>query len=157
VDNPHAPVLPMQRLGQKVPQRLLSLHDRQPMQINLRLHPILPAAKLPQNGHLHSSAVVNELIARRQFRITRFPIETLKQHSMPIRTAEARDRRGSPPAGNDRSRLTARQPFDILYRFSEQPKIIFVVGCGYHATSAEIGSSIVAASLALTQPPQTPP
>jgi hypothetical protein len=123
------------------------------VQINLRLHAVLSAAKLPQDGHLYTGAVVDELVAGSQLRVTRFAVETFEQYRVSIRATEAGDRHWPTPA-SFRS-LRARQPFDILYGLSEKPDIIFVVGCGAHATSAESGSSIVAASRAST-PPYTP-
>ena len=153
MDDPHAPELPIQCVREEVPQGQLRLRDRQPVQIDLRLHPILSAAKLPQDGHLYTAAVVDELVAGSQLRVTRFSVEAFEQYRASIRATEAGDGRGAAPA-RFRS-LTARQPFDILYSLSEKPNIIFVVGCGAHATSAESGSSIVAASRAST-PPYTP-
>jgi hypothetical protein len=153
VDDPHTAQAPIQCIREEVPQGQLRLRDRQPVQIDLRLHAILSAAKLPQDRHLHTGAVVDELIAGSQLRVTRFAVETFEQYRVSIRATEAGDGHGPTPA-RFRS-LTARQPFDILYRLSEKPNIIFVVGCGAHATSAESGSSIVAASRAST-PPSTP-
>ena len=150
MDDPYASELPVQCFREEVAQRQLRLRDRQPVQINLRLHTVLSAAKLPQDGHLYTGAVVHELIARSQLRVTRFSVEAFEQYRVSIRATEAGDGHGPTPA-RFRS-LTARQPFDILYSLSEKPNIIFVVGCGAHATSAESGSSIVAASRASTRP-----
>jgi hypothetical protein len=150
VDDPHTPKLPIQRVREEVPQGQLRLRDRQPVQINLRLHAILAAAKLPQDRHLDTGTVVDELVAGSQLRVTRFSVETFEQYRVSIRATEAGDGHGPTPARF--GSLTARQPFDILYSLSEKPNIIFVVGCGAHATSAESGSSIVAASRASTRP-----
>jgi hypothetical protein len=114
------------------------------VQIDLGLHSIPTAAKLPQDGHLYTGAVVDELVASSQLRVTRFSVEAFEQHRVSIRATEPSDGHG-PTLARYRS-LTARQPFDILYSLSEKPNIIFVVGCGAHATSAESGSSIVAHS-----------
>jgi hypothetical protein len=153
MDDPHASELPVQRFRQEVSQCQLCLRDRQPMQIDLGLYSIPTAAKLPQDRHLYTGAVVDELVAGSQLRVTRFSVEAFEQYRVPVRATEAGDGHGPTPA-RFRS-LAARQPFDILYRLSEKPNIIFVVGCGAHATSAESGSSIVAASRA-SMPPYTP-
>jgi hypothetical protein len=118
VDDSHALELTMQRLREKVAQYHLRLRDCQSMQIDLGLHPVLPAAKLPQYRYLHAVAVVDELITGGQLRITGLAIEALEQHRVSIRATEAcdRDRTGT---ARDGRRFTPRQPFNIAHRLSE--------------------------------------
>jgi len=49
VNNAHASEPPIQRIRKEIAQHLLRFHDREPVQIDLRLHPILPTAKLLQH------------------------------------------------------------------------------------------------------------
>jgi hypothetical protein len=88
------------------------------MEIDLGLHPILSAAKLPQYRNLHAVAGVDEFITGSEFGITGFPIETLEQHRVSICATEARDWHRTAAARN-RRHFTPRQPFNILHRFSE--------------------------------------
>jgi hypothetical protein len=118
VDDSYAPELTMQRLREEVAQCYLRLDDCQPVEIDLGLHPILSAAKLPQYRHLYAVAGVDEFITGAELWITGFPIETVEQHRVSIRATEARDRRRTAAARN-RRHFTPRQLFNILHRFSE--------------------------------------
>jgi hypothetical protein len=153
MDDSHAAEPSFEGVGEEVAQDQFRLCDRQAVEVDLGLHAILPAAKLPQDRHLDTGAVIDELVASRQFRVAGFAVEAFEEHGVSVRATEPCDGHGSTTA-RYRS-LSAREPFDILYSLSEKPNIIFVVGCGAHATSAESGSSIVATSRAST-PPHTP-
>jgi hypothetical protein len=107
VDDSHALELAMQRLREEVAQYHLRFYDCQSMQVDLRLHSILSAAKLPQDRHLYAVTVVDEFIAGGQLRITGLAVEALEQYRVSIRASEARDRDRTPPA-RDRRRLTPR-------------------------------------------------
>ena len=135
MDNPHTAETSIQRVREEVPQCQLRLRDSQPVKIDLGLHPILSATKLPQDGHLHTGAVVDEFIASGEFRIAALTVEALEEDRMSIRATESRHGHRSTPFCH--WSLSARQPFDILYSLSKKPNVIFVVGCGAHATSAE--------------------
>ena len=105
MDNSYALELTMQRLCEEVAQCHLRLGDCQPMEIDLGLHPVLSAAKLPQYRHLHAVAGVDEFIAGGELRITGLPVETLKQHRVSIRATEARHRHRT-AAARDRRHFT---------------------------------------------------
>jgi hypothetical protein len=123
----------------------------------------MSTAKLFQNRRLYAGAVINELIAAGELRVTCPTVEAFEEYLMPVGAAEAGDGLGrATPADN--GRLAGRERFDIPDGFSKKPGVrivarggilalhlrarghIFFVGCGAHATSAERASSIVAAS-----------
>ncbi|HEY0341312.1 MAG TPA: hypothetical protein VGC34_10940 [Steroidobacteraceae bacterium] len=78
MNDPHAAEPPIQCVGEEVPQGELRLRDGQPVEIDLGLHAILPAAKLPQDGHLYARAVVDELITGSQFGVAGFAVEAFE-------------------------------------------------------------------------------
>ena len=71
VNNPHAPQPTLECISQEIPQRLLGLDDRQAVEIDLCLHPLVPTAKLLEHRRLYAGAVIDELIASSELRIAR--------------------------------------------------------------------------------------
>jgi hypothetical protein len=142
MNDPHTADLPIERIREKLAQRLLGLGNRQTMQVDLRLHPILAATQLTQDGGLHTGPVVDEMIPAGQLWVIRVACQAFDQHGLPVRAAEAGTRLGPSPVRH--RNLAARERLDVPDRFPEKPDILFVVGCGSHATSAESRSSIVA-------------
>jgi 5'-nucleotidase len=136
VDHPDASHVSVQRVAQKLAQRMLGLCDIQAMQIQLGLDAVLAPPELAQDRTLQPRTVKHQLVAARQRRIIAAARETLLQHGVPIGAGEARARRWAPPP--PRSPFGG-QRFDIPHSVAEETDVV-VFGVRLHATS---GFSIV--------------
>ena len=132
VNDPYAADVAVLCMRDKLAQRRLGLRDRESVQVDLRLHAIVPAAKLAQDGRRYARPVEDELFAAGQHRVARVCVQALLQHRLAVGAAEtgargrsARARGGSFPC----------ERLDVPDRIPEQADIL-VVGCGTHATSA---------------------
>src|SRR5882724_5251933 len=132
VDDPYAADMAVLGMRDKFPQRLLGFGGREAVQVDLRLHAIMPAAKLAQDGRLYTRPVKNELFTAREHGVARVCRQALLKHRLAVGAAETRAR-GRPARVRDGSFPCER--LDVSDRIPEQADILFV-GCEAHATSA---------------------
>src|SRR4029077_20444101 len=113
----HAAHLAMERIDQELPQCLLGLGDREPVQIDLALDPILAAAQPAQHRRLHARALVDQLLAAGERGIGRLGAEALLQHRSAV---SARAAPASPLLRSPHRRGAAGERLDAAYRVAEE-------------------------------------
>jgi hypothetical protein len=133
VDNPHAPNVPFQGVGQEGPQLRLRLGHCKSVQVNFRLDTVLSTPQLPEDTALYAVPGEDQFLAARNLRIAHVRLKALLQHCKPVSTCKARAWRRP---RSFRCRGVHRERLDVAHRFAEEMGIVFV-GLRTHATSAE--------------------
>jgi hypothetical protein len=150
VDNPHAPKVAFQGVGEEVPQLLLGLVNCKTMQVDLRLDTVLSTPQLAQDAALHAVPREDQFLAARKLGVAWVRLKALLQYRESVGTRKAC------PRGRPRSFRrwgVPRERLDVAYRFAKEVGVVFVE-LPIHATSAERRQNSIVTRLLLAPAPR---